>query len=299
MAKSGFVAIAGRPNVGKSTILNGLLKEKIAIVSEKPETTRDNIRGILTIKGYQIVFIDTPGLHKPHDLLGRVMVTRAQSTIMEADMILFITERDRAFDRDDMSIVARLPGPAEKKKVVLIINKIDKVKDKKTLLPIMQKACEIYPFSDVLPMSALKEKDLETLLEIIKKHIKRGTYCYPKEQKTDKSETFQMQEMIREKVLSKTYEEVPHSIGVIIDEVKEKEQKDAVLEIYATIFVERLSQKSIIIGKKGEMIKRVGQEARADIEKLLSRHVYLNLWVKVKEKWKKSPEALKEMGYSD
>lgn len=299
MAKSGFVAISGRPNVGKSTILNGLLKEKIAIVSEKPETTRDNIRGILTIKGYQIVFIDTPGLHKPHDLLGRVMVTRAQSTMMEADMILFITERDRAFDRDDMSIVERLPDPAEKKKVVLVINKIDKVKDKKTLLPIMQKACEIYPFSDVLPMSALKNSDLETLLEIIKKHIKRGTYCYPKDQKTDKSETFQMQEMIREKVLSKTYEEVPHSIGVIIDEIKEGEKEGAALEVYATIFVERLSQKSIIIGKKGEMIKRIGQESRADIEKLLSRHVYLNLWVKVKEKWKKSPEALKEMGYSD
>lgn len=299
MAKSGFVAISGRPNVGKSTILNGLLKEKIAIVSEKPETTRDNIKGILTMKGYQIVFIDTPGLHKPHDLLGRVMVTRAESTLLEADMILFVTERDRAFEKDDMSIVSRLPDPKEKKKVILVINKIDKVKDKKTLLPIMEKACKIYPFSDVLPISALKDDDLETLLGIIKSYLKRGPFFYPKEQKTDRNETFMMQEMIREKVLTRTYEEVPHSIGVIIDEIREGEKEDAVLEIYATIFVERLSQKSIIIGKKGEMIKRIGKEARADIEKMLSRHVYLNLWVKVKEKWKKSPEALKEMGYSD
>ncbi len=298
MPKSGFVAISGQPNVGKSTILNGLLKEKVAIISKKPETTRDNIRGILSEGDSQIVFVDTPGIHKPHDLLGKLMLTRAQSTLMEADIILFITEKRNAFNADDKNILARLPDPKKDKKVIFIINKADKVKDKKLLLPIMQKAREAYPFDEIIPMCALKQADLDKLLGIIKTYLPEGPFMYPEDELTDKSERFMMAEIIREKVLNETYEEIPHAVAVVIDDMKEDKERN-VLMIYATVFVERTSQKSILIGKKGAMMKKIGKMARADIEKLLQRHVYLDLWVKVKEKWKKDPDALREMGYTE
>lgn len=284
--------------MGKSTLLNGFLGEKVAIVSEKPETTRDNIRGILTMKDCQITFIDTPGLHKPHDLLGKMMVTRAQSTIMETDLILFVTERNKAFGKDDMSIIARLPSPEEKKKVILVINKVDTVKDKKTLLPIMEKALTLYPFAEVVPISALNKKDIEKLLDIIKSYLPKGPFFYPDDQLTDREPDFMIQEIIREKVLNQTYEEIPHAIAVVVDVAEEDEEK-RVFNIYATIFVERPSQKGIIIGKSGAMIKRITERAKADIEKFLDRKVNIELWVKVREKWKKDPNALKEMGYSD
>jgi GTP-binding protein Era len=298
MPRSGFVAISGQPNVGKSTLLNGFLGEKVAIVSEKPETTRDNIRGILTMKDCQITFIDTPGLHKPHDLLGKMMVTRAQSTIMETDLILFVTERNKAFGRDDMSIIARLPTPQENKKVIMVINKVDTVKDKKTLLPIMEKALTLYPFAEVVPVSALNKKDIEKLLDIIKSYLPKGPFFYPDDQLTDREPDFMIQEIIREKILNQTYEEIPHAIAVVVDVAEEDEEK-RVFNIYATIFVERPSQKGIIIGKSGAMIKRITDRAKSDIEKFLDRKVNIELWVKVREKWKKDPNALKEMGYSD
>ena len=284
--------------MGKSTLLNGFLGEKVAIVSEKPETTRDNIRGILTMKDCQITFIDTPGLHKPHDLLGKMMVTRAQSTIMETDLILFVTERNKAFGKDDMSIIARLPTPQENKKVIMVINKVDTVKDKKTLLPIMEKALTLYPFAEVVPVSALNKKDIEKLLDIIKSYLPKGPFFYPDDQLTDREPDFMIQEIIREKVLNQTYEEIPHAIAVVVDVAEEDEEK-RVFNIYATIFVERPSQKGIIIGKSGAMIKRITDRAKSDIEKFLDRKVNIELWVKVREKWKKDPNALKEMGYSD
>ena len=297
MQKSGFVAISGQPNVGKSTILNGFLKEKLAIVSKKPETTRDNIRGILTEKDCQIIFVDTPGIHKPRNLLGKVMLTRAQSTLMESDIILMVTEKRFAFGDEDKNILNRLPEPKEDKKVFLVINKTDRVKDKKLLLPLMEKAHEFYPFDEIVPLCALKQADLDDLLELVKSYLPEGPLLYPEEQLTDKSEQFIIQELIREKVLTETYEEVPHSVAVVVDEMEEDEKK--VLQIHATIFVERDSHKAIIIGKKGAMMKRIGQLAREDIERFLSRHVYLDLWVKVHEKWKKDPEALRKMGYTD
>jgi GTP-binding protein Era len=298
MEKSGFVAISGQPNVGKSTILNGFLKEKLAIVSKRPETTRDNIRGILTEKGCQIIFVDTPGIHKPRNLLGKIMLTRAQSTLMESDIILMVTEKKLAFNDEDQQILQRLPDPKEEKKVILVINKVDQVKDKRLLLPIIEKAGKLYPFAEITPISALKQKDLDGLLKLIKSYLPEGPLLYPEEQLTDKSEEFIIQELIREKILSETYKEVPHSVAVVIDEMKENEEKD-MLDIHATIYVERESQKSIIIGKSGVKLKKIGELARADIERFLSRHVYLALWVKVYEKWKKDPEALREMGYSD
>ncbi|MGB2879100.1 MAG: GTPase Era [Candidatus Omnitrophota bacterium] len=297
MQKSGFVAISGQPNVGKSTMLNGFLKEKLAIVSRKPETTRDNIRGILTEKNCQIIFVDTPGIHKPRNLLGKIMLTRAQSTLMESDIILMVTEKRLAFNNDDMIILDRLPDPKENKTVFFMINKTDRVKEKKFLLPIMKKARQLYPFKEIMPICALNETDLDKLLGLIRSYLPEGPLLYPKEQLTDKSEEFIVQELIREKILSRTHEEVPHAVAVIVDEMKENEK--GVLHIYATIYVERDSQKSIIIGKNGSMIKKIGELARADIEQFLSRHIRLETWVKVYEKWKKDPQALREMGYSD
>ena len=298
MYRSGFVSISGQPNVGKSTMLNGFLREKVAIISRKPETTRDNIRGILTEKDFQIIFVDTPGLHKPHDLLGKIMLTKAQSSIMESDIILFVTEKHLAFGDEDKNIRHRLPEASEGKKVILVINKVDKLKDKKLLLPLMEKARDFYPFAEVVPICALKEKDLERLLEAIKPYLPEGPMLYPEDQLTDKSESFMVAEIIREKVLTETYEEIPHSVAVVIDELKER-SSGRMLDIHATIYVEKTSQKSIIIGKGGSKMKKIGELSRVDIEKLLARRVYLTLWVKVYEKWKKSPEALRDLGYSE
>ncbi len=296
--KFGTVTIAGQPNVGKSTLLNGLLGEKIAITSRKPETTRDNIRGIHTEKNCQIVFLDTPGMHKPHDLLGKVMLTRVSSSLMESDIILFITEKKTALNKEDENILHRLPSPKGNKKVIYVINKVDKVKNKEILLPLIKKAANRYPFDEIIPMCALRQADLDRLLEIVKSYLSDEPFLYPENQLTDKTDTFMIREIIREKVLEMTRREVPHSVAVVIDEITEEEERK-MLSIYATVFVERTSQKSILIGKNGAMMKKIGTAARPDIEKLLSRRVYLNLWVKVSEKWKKDPNALKEMGYVD
>jgi len=295
MKRSGFVAIAGQPNVGKSTLLNGLMGEKLAIISRKPETTRDNIRGILTENDTQIIFTDTPGIHRPRNLLGKVMLTRAQSSLLEADIILFMTEKRFALDSEDMNITSRFPEPEKNKKTILIINKVDRIKRKELLLPLIVKAKKIYPFTDIIPMSALDEKHLKKLMGVIKSYLPERDFLYPEDQLTDKSETFMMREIIREKILDTTREEIPHSAAVIIDEITENK----ILKIKATIFVERTSQKGILIGKSGSMIKIIGKLARIEIEKILARPVHLELWVKVHEKWKKDPEAIREMGYSD
>ena len=284
--------------MGKSTIINGLLKEKVAIVSPRPETTRDNIRGILTGKDYQVIFVDTPGIHKPHDLLGKIMLSRAQSSMMESDVILFVTEKHTAFNHNDENIHDRLPHPSEGKKVILVINKVDKVKDKRMLLPLIEKAYKFYPFDEVIPICALKDADIARLLKVLIPYIPEGPLLYPEEDLTDKDEMFMVQEIIREKILTATYEEIPHSVAVVVENTEESKDGGK-MTIHATVFVERTSQKSIIIGKGGEMMKKIGTLARQDIEKLLSRHVNLILWVKVYEKWKKDPAALRELGYSD
>ena len=298
MTKAGFVSISGQPNVGKSTLLNALIGEKVAIVSPKPETTRDNIRGILTEGDSQIIFIDTPGLHKPHDLLGRIMVTRAESSILEADIILFLTEARFALGKEDGHIIARLPDPKEKKTVILVINKVDRVRDKKSLLPLMEKAGKVYPFNEIIPMCSLKEEDIERLKKTLKNYLPEGPFLYPEDELSDKSERFMIQEIIREKILLETFEEIPHSVAVVIDHMEEDENNGP-LRIFATIFIERDSQKPIIIGKGGMKLKEIGRLARIDVEEMLSRKIHLELWVKVQDKWKKDPNALREMGYSD
>ena len=226
MTRSGIVAISGQPNVGKSTILNGLLKEKVAIVSRRPETTRDNIRGIYTEGDYQIVFIDTPGIHKPHDLLGKFMLTRAQSTMMESELIVFVTEKKCALNSEDDRIIDRLPDPSEGKKVILVINKTDRIRNKAMLLPLMKKAAEKYPFAEIVPMSALKEKHLDGLIKVIKKHIPEGPFLYEEDELTDKTYEFQIEEIIREKILKTTYQELPHAVAVSVDQVQRNEDTD-------------------------------------------------------------------------
>lgn len=298
MTRSGFVAIAGQPNVGKSTMLNGFLKEKVAITSPRPETTRDVIRGILTEKDYQIVFVDTPGMGRPHDLLGKVMISRAQSSLLENEIILFVTEKHFAFNDNDMRILERLPKAGGDQKVILVINKVDKVRQKKMLLPLMEKAQKLYPFDEIVPICALKEADLKHLLDTILKYLPEGPFLYPEDELTDKGSAFLIQEIVREKLLAMAYQEVPHSIAVVVDEMKEDEDT-GVMTAYTTIFVERSSQKAIVIGKGGEMMKRVRQMAEAEIKHLFHKTIHLDLWVKVYEKWKKDPNALREMGYSD
>ncbi|MFH1412079.1 MAG: GTPase Era [Candidatus Omnitrophota bacterium] len=296
MKKAGFVTIAGQPNVGKSTLLNGMLKEKLAIVTPKPETTRDNIRGILTEGSSQIIFVDTPGIHKPHDLLGKIMLSRAQSSLMDSDIVVFVTEKRIAFNDGDLNIIKRLPEPGTGKTVILVINKSDMIKDKRSLLPILKKSTELYPFDDIIPVSALNKKDVEKLLSIIRSHLPESPFLYPEDEFTDKDDYFLVSEIIREKIMTLSHEEVPHSVAVVVDEMSEKE---GLLHVQVTVFVERLSQKSILIGKNGSMMKRIGELSRPDIEHLLSRKIYLDLWVRVYEKWKKDPGALQEMGYTD
>ena len=298
MQRSGFVAIAGQPNVGKSTLLNGLLNKKLAIVSRKPETTRDNIRGILTQEDCQIVLTDTPGIHRVHNLLGKIMLTRAQSALLEADIILMVTEKRLALNTEDMNIISRFPEPGKNTATILIINKVDRIKQKGLLLPLIKKAEKIYPFDEIIPMSALNDGHIKKLLSIIKSYLPEKKFEYPIDQLTDKSDEFMISELIREKILERTHEEIPHSSAVIINEISEN-KKTGLLSIKAAVVVERTSQKAIIIGKNGTVIKTIGKMARSDIENTLSRKVQLELWVTVQEKWKKDPEAMREMGYTD
>ena len=294
MFKAGKVAIIGRTNVGKSTLLNSLVKEKLCIVSQKPETTRDNIQGIISDKDFQVVFIDTPGMHKPKTLLGKSMVRRASSTFPEVDLILTLIDADRGITQEDVRIFEQLPS---QKPNFLIINKIDKI-DKRQVLPIIERA-QKYFFKEIIPISATKKDGTDIVFNTILKYLPGGYPIFPKDQLSDKNERFLAQEMIREKVLKETRQEVPHSIAVRIEEMKDKKDKknNAICYIRAFIYVERKSQKGIIIGKNGRMLKKIGEESRKEIEGFLQKKVFLDLWVKIYENWRKDPFALKNLGY--
>lgn len=292
--KSGFVAIIGKPNVGKSTLLNAFLKEKLAIVSSKPETTRDKILGILNLPQAQIIFIDTPGIHQPHLLLGKHMVRTAQGSIFDADLILFMSEAFGRLGEEDLRIIELLKGI--KKPVFLLINKIDLV-NKSFILPKIDEASKRYNFQEIIPLCALDNKDTEKLLKEIIEYLPQGPKLYPEDQLTDKNERFMAAELVREQVLNFTKAEVPHSVAVLVEEMKEREGKNLTF-INALIYVERPSQKSIIIGAKGQMLKQIGAAARAEIEKFLGKKVYLELWVKVHKNWRKDERILRELGYA-
>ncbi|WP_096153353.1 MULTISPECIES: GTPase Era [Bacillus] len=293
--KSGFVSIIGRPNVGKSTFLNRVIGQKIAIMSDKPQTTRNKIQGVLTVDDAQVVFIDTPGIHKPKHKLGDFMMKVAQNTLKEVDLILFMINAVEGLGKGDEFIIERLKET--KTPVFLVVNKIDEVHPDE-LLPLIEKYKTLYPFKEIVPISALQGNNIETLLTQIKKVLPEGPQYYPADQVTDHPERFIISELIREKVLHLTREEVPHSIAVAIDGIKKRERSEMV-DIQATIVVERDSQKGIVIGKQGKVLKEVGQKAREDIETLLGSKVFLELWVKVQKDWRNKQSQLRDLGFRE
>ncbi|MGM7702040.1 GTPase Era [Pseudalkalibacillus sp. Hm43] len=293
--KSGFVSIIGRPNVGKSTLINHILGQKIAIMSDKPQTTRNKIHGVYTTNEEQVVFIDTPGIHKPKHKLGDFMTRIAQDTLNEVDIILFLINAEEGFGRGDQFIMDRLQNVDSP--IFLVINKIDKVHPD-DLLPIIEQYREKVDFAEVVPISALNGNNVNTLMDQIKKYLEEGPQYYPEDQVTDHPERFVVAELIREKVLHLTHEEVPHSVAVVIDQMKQREGGNMV-DIQATIVVERSSQKGILIGKQGGMLKKIGSNARQDIEHLLGSKVFLELWVKVQKDWRNRPFNLRDFGFSE
>lgn len=289
--RSGYVSLIGKPNVGKSTLLNLFLGQKISIVTEKPQTTRNRILGIKTLDDAQILFIDTPGIHRPKHMLGETMVRTATNTMNEIDLIVFVTEAELPSkpDRDIIDLLKNVNKP-----VILAINKIDKAK-KSELLTIIDEYGKLFSFKEIVPISALKQDGTDELLESIMKYVTEGPKFYPDEQITDQVERFMAAEIIREKIMQKTSEEIPHSVAVEI--VDWKQRKDGLVSISANIYVEREGQKGIIIGDKGKMLKLIGSLSRVDIERLLGTKVFLEIWVKVRKGWRDDKKSLNEMGY--
>jgi len=293
--RSGFIALLGRPNVGKSTLLNRMLKQKLAIVSDKPQTTRTKILGIKHLTGAQLIFLDTPGIHKPKFALNRTMVKIALETLREADLVLFLIEAKDPWGGGDRFILEQLKSLSSP--VLLIINKIDLVQ-KGRLLPLLEQSGKLHPFVEMIPISALEGDNLDRLEEAILRYLPEGPPYFPEETVTDQSLRFLAAEIIREKILRHTREELPYVVGIMLEEFKEETQRK-MTSIRATIFVERDSQKAIVIGKGGAMLKKIRQEARRELENLLDTKVFLQLWVKVKKDWREDELILREMGYGE
>ena len=293
--KFGTVAIIGRSNVGKSTLLNRLLKEKIAIVSDKPQTTRTRILGIVHASGAQIALLDTPGLHEPQHLLNRRMVKTAVDTLEEADLLYVLMEATSLPGPGDLLVVDHVKAALAKRRrpVILVVNKIDTV-NKLKLLPVLEAYAKLFAWTDVVPVSAETGENVERLLEVTVTHLPEGNAAYDDETITDQSMRTLAAEMIREKILKQTYEEVPHSIAIEIDQFVEDGK---LVRISASVFVEKESHKAIVIGKQGERLKAVGTDARQDMEKLFEKKVFLEMWVKVREAWREDERALIELGY--
>ncbi len=290
--KAGFVALIGKPNVGKSTLLNSVLSHKVAITTPKPQTTRDNIRGILTQEDCQIIFIDTPGIHKSRQKLSDAMVKRAYDAVGDVDVILLLVDPTKPWNRGDEIIVDNIRNV--KKPKFLIVNKIDKL-TKQELIEYLDKANQEI-FDEIIPLSALRHNNIEELVETIKQYLPEDVQYYPGDMISDYPESFMMGEIIREKILLNTEEEVPHSIAVQIEEVT---RKPNVVYIRAAIVCEKQSQKAIIIGKKGLMLKKIATFAREELEERLQSKVFLEMFVRVEENWRNRQFQLKELGYID
>jgi GTPase len=293
--RSGFIALVGRPNVGKSTLLNRLIKQKLAIVSDKPQTTRTKILGIRHLPNAQWIFVDTPGIHKPKFALNRAMVKIALETLSEADLILFLIETKEPWGSGDRYILEQLRTVSTP--VLLIINKIDLIQ-KGRLLPLLEESAKLHPFAEMIPISALEGENLDRLDEMIARYLPEGPPYFPEETVTDQSLRFLAAEIVREKILHHTREELPYVVGVLLEEFKEEPNRK-LTSLTATVFVERDSQKAIVIGKGGSMLKIIGQEARKELEALLETRVFLQLWVKVKKNWREDERVLREMGYGE
>lgn len=293
--KSGFISIIGRPNVGKSTFLNRVIGQKIAIMSDKPQTTRNKVQGVLTQDTSQMIFIDTPGIHKPKHKLGDFMMKVAKNTLKEVDAILFMVNATEPIGAGDKMIMELLKD--NKTPVFLIINKIDQIHPDE-ILAIIDSYKEEYDFAEIVPISALQGNNVERLLQTIEKYLPEGPQYYPADQVTDHPERFIISELIREKVLHVTREEIPHSIAVVIEQIKKEDSKE-LINVSATIIVERDSQKGIVIGKRGALLKDIGTKARHDIEMLLGSKVFLELWVKVQKDWRNKSNQLRDYGFRD
>ena len=290
---SGFVSLVGRPNVGKSTLMNRLIGEKIAIISNKPQTTRNRVQSILTKDDFQIVFIDTPGIHKPRHKLGEFMVKSAETTLNEVDAVLMLIEpADRVLEADRLIIekFSKIKSP-----VILVINKVDST-DKERVFKVIDNYRKLYDFAEIVPISALEGTNTDELLEVIKKYLPEGPQYFPPDMITDQPERQIAAEIIREKALRLLQEEIPHGIAVEIMEMKKRPEGNMV-DVRATIYCEKDSHKGIIIGKHGAMLKKIGTNAREDIQKLLGSPIYLDLWVKVKKDWRDNDFLLKNFGY--
>ena len=292
--KAGFIAIVGRPNVGKSTLINKMVAEKVAIVSDKAGTTRDNIKGILNVKDNQYIFIDTPGIHKPQHLLGEYMTNIAINILKDVDVILFLIDASKTIGTGDMFVMDRINENSNKPKI-LLVNKVDLISDEQKEEKLKEIEEKLGKFDKIIFASAMYSFGIAQLLESLDPYLEEGVKYYPDDMYTDMSTYRIITEIVREKILLKTRDEIPHSVAVEIIDVERNEGKKDKFNI--NIYVERDSQKGIIIGKNGKMLKDIGMEARQEIEDLLGEKIYLGLWVKVKDDWRKKKPFLKEMGY--
>ena len=295
MFKSGFVSIVGRPNVGKSTLMNNVVGEKIAIMSDKPQTTRNTIQAVYTDEECQIVFLDTPGIHKPKNKLGEFMVKSATDAFKNVDLVLFVVDDSKKIGPGDRKIIEDLRGI--KTPVILVLNKIDKLEESE-LFELMQLYSNEDLFKAIVPISALKGRNVNELLKVIGNYLQEGPKYFPDYMITDQPERVLVSELIREKVLHYLNDEVPHGVAVEVERMKSRQDKD-IVDISAVIYCERDSHKGIIIGKNGRKLKGIGKSAREDMELLLGSKINLQLWVKVKEKWRNLQNYITDFGYND
>ena len=295
MFKSGFVSIVGRPNVGKSTLMNNVVGEKIAIMSDKPQTTRNTIQAVYTDEEAQVVFLDTPGIHKPKNKLGEFMVKSATDAFKNVDLVLFVVDESKKIGPGDRKIIDDLKNI--KTPVVLVLNKIDQLNEEE-LFDLMKMYNAEGVFEQIVPISALKGRNINELLKVIKSHLEEGPQYFPDYMITDQPERVLVSELIREKVLQYVHDEVPHGVAVEIERMKSRKDKE-IVDISAVIYCERDSHKGIIIGKNGRKLKGIGKSARADIELLLGSQANLQLWVKVKENWRNLQNYVSNFGYTE
>ncbi|MCH6579113.1 MAG: GTPase Era [Nitrospinae bacterium] len=291
--KSGYASLIGKPNVGKSTLLNHLVATKLAAISRRPQTTRNKITGICHLPGGQLILMDTPGIHQATSKLNQAMVKTSMSTYRDVDLIVFMIDAKQKFRLEDEFVLESLKGV--KAPVFLVINKIDLV-PKPELLRLIEELNSRAAFTDIIPISALKEDGLDLLKELLLKHLPEGPQYFPEDMITDCPEEFLVGEIIREKIIKLTHLEVPYAVAVMVESMREGQK--GVIVIDAVIYVEKASQKKIVIGEKGALLKKIGSQARAEIEKRLGNKVYLNSFVKVKQRWRDNPRYLREFGYT-
>lgn len=293
MYKSGFVTVIGRPNVGKSTLLNKVIGEKISIISDKPQTTRNKIQLVFTGDDFQVVFLDTPGIQMPKNALGEYMLKISESTLNEVDVVAFMVDDSMEPGKLDSYIIGEIKNI--RTPIVLVINKIDKM-NKDDLITLIEKYRKMDIFKEIVPISALNDDNLDKFVDIIKDMLPEGPQYFPDDMITDQPERFIIAEIIREKALINMDEEIPHGIAVGIEGIKERENKD-LIDVTATLYVEKESHKGMVIGKQGRMLKMIGQSAREDIEKLLGSRINLQIWVKVEKNWRERDNKVKYFGY--